>query len=56
MAALANTSQTMQLNLKKKCVDLEGQLSSKNKAFDSTEEKLLTAEENVALVVAEKDK
>lgn len=56
MAASVNTSRTMQLNLERKCTNLEGQLSAKNKALDSTVDKLCTAEENVALVVAEKDK
>lgn len=55
MAASANTSKVMQINLEKKCADLEGQLSWKNKTLDSAAEKLRTAKENVALVVAEKD-
>lgn len=38
-----------------KCVDLESQLSVEDKALDSAEERLLSAEENVALVIAEKD-
>lgn len=56
MASSANTSRTMQINLEKKCVELEGQLTWKDKALDSTTEKLSTGKENVALVVAEKDK
>lgn len=55
MASSANTSRTMQLSLERKCADLEGQLSWKNKALDSTAKKLRTTEENVALVVVEKD-
>lgn len=42
--------------MEKKCVDLEGQLSTKDKALNSVEEKLRSTEENVALVVVEKDK
>lgn len=53
---MANTSRSMQINLEKKCADLEGQLSWKDNALDSAAEKLRTAEENMALVVAEKDK
>lgn len=45
----------MQIDLEKKCVDLEGQQSWKNKALDLAAEKLQTAKENVSLVVAEKD-
>lgn len=44
------------MDLEKKCVDLENQLSTKDKALDSVEEKLCSTEENMALVVAEKDK
>lgn len=46
----------MQINLEKKCADLEGQLSWKNKTLDSTAEKLQIARENVVLVVVEKDR
>lgn len=56
MAASANTSCIMQLNLEKKCVDLEGQLFPKDKVLDSALDKLHTIEENVALVIGEKDK
>lgn len=56
MASSANTSKTMQISLKKKCTDLEGQLSLKNKALDSAEGTLCSLEENMALVMAEKDK
>lgn len=48
MAASANTFRTMQINLEKKCADLEVQLSLKKKALDTTVEKLRTAEEKVA--------
>lgn len=43
-------------DLEKKCVELENMVYAKDKALDSVEEKLRSAEENVALVVAEKDK
>lgn len=56
MVALENTYQTMQLNLEKKCAYLEGQLSTKDNALDSAEDKLQTAKENVASVFAKKDK
>lgn len=56
MTTSANTSRAMKLNLEKRCADLEGQLSIKNKALDSAEEKLWTEEENMALVIIEKDK
>lgn len=56
MASSVNTSKTMQMNLEKKCIDLEGQLSWKNKALDSATDKLSSAKENVAMVIAEKDK
>lgn len=46
----------MQINLEKKCANLEGQLSWKDKALDSKVEKLRTTKENLALVVVEKDK
>lgn len=56
MAASANASRTIQINLEKQYINLEGQLSWKNKALDSATDKLQTAEENVALVIAEKDR
>lgn len=56
MASSANTSKTMQIGLEKKCVELESQLSWKSRSLDSTEEKLRASEENVALVMAKKDK
>lgn len=56
MESSANTSKTMQISLEKKCTDLESQLSWKNKALDSAAKKLRIAEENVVLVVAEKNK
>lgn len=56
MTTSANTSRAMKLNLEKRCADLEGQLSIKNKALDSAEEKLWTEEEHMALVIIEKDK
>lgn len=34
IASSANTSKTMQINMEKKCADLEGQLSWKDKASD----------------------
>lgn len=46
----------MQINVEKKYGDLEGQWSWKDKALDFAAEKLWTAEENMPLVVAEKDK
>lgn len=55
MAASTNTSRTMQINLEKKCADLEGQSSWKNKTLDSTAKKLQTAKENITLV-AEMDR
>lgn len=56
MASSANTSRSMQINLEKKCADLEGQISWKDKVLDSPVEELRTTEENVTLEVAEKDK
>lgn len=56
MTSSANTSKTKQISLEKKCADLEGQLSWKNKALDPAKEKLRSVEENVVLVMAEKNK
>lgn len=56
MASFANTSRIRQATLEKKCSELEGQLSAKRKALDFAEERLHSVKENVALVVAEKDK
>lgn len=44
------------MSMEKKYADMEEQLSAKGKTLDSVEERLRSAEENVALVVAEKDK
>lgn len=56
MTSSANTSMTMQISLEKKCGDLESQLSWKNEALDLVEERHLSSEENMALVMTEKDK
>lgn len=56
MVVSSNTSREIQINLEKKCADLEGQLSRKNKALDSTAQKSRTTEEKVTLVVVEKDR
>lgn len=47
---------TMQISLEKKCGDLESQLSWKNEALDLVKERHLSSEENMALVMTEKDK
>lgn len=47
---------TMQISLEKKCGDLESQLSWKNEALDLVEERHLSSEKNMALVMTEKDK
>lgn len=56
MTASANTSRTMQINLEKKCTELESQLSWKSRSLDSAEEKLRASKENMALVISKKDK
>lgn len=56
MASSANTSKTMQISLEKKCANLESQLSRKSWSLDSVEEKLRASEENMTLVINEKDK
>lgn len=53
---MSNTARAQVVALEKKCVDLENLLSSKDKTLDFAEEKLRSAEENVALVVEKKDK
>lgn len=55
MTSSANTSKMMKITLEKKCANLEGQLSWKNKALDFAADKLYSDKENVAPVVAEKD-
>lgn len=56
MASSANTSKTMHISLERKCTDLESQLSVKQKSLDFAEEKLKDIEENMALVIYEKEK
>lgn len=56
MASSANTSKTMHISLERKCTDLESQLSAKQKSLDFAEEKLKDLEENMALVIYEKEK
>lgn len=56
MASSANTSKKIQISLEKKCADLESQLSMKSKSLDSAEERLMSSEENMGLVIHEKEK
>lgn len=46
----------IQICLEKKCADLESQLSMKSRSKDSSEEKLKASEENMAVVIDEKEK
>lgn len=55
MASSANTSKTMHISLERKCTDLESQLFAKQKSLDFAEEKLKDLEENMALVIYEKE-
>lgn len=56
MASCANTAKTMVVSLEKKCADLEGTLSSKCSDLETSESKLKSTEENLALVIEQKDK
>lgn len=46
----------MKISLENKCADLKSQLSMKSKFLDFVEEKLKSSEENMTLVIHEKEK